>query len=105
MQHCDSTCYHCATVFFLWWKGRVAQFEQPRGKRAQRSGGGNFNEAAATSVRPPRRVRSLAYEHTVEVLHDSGEPNFRGEHWVEVAIRTTGVAEPWVVHVPHGDLE
>lgn len=54
MQHCDSTCFHCAQTFFLWWKGRVNQFEKPRGKRAQRSGDGNYNEAAASSVRPPR---------------------------------------------------
>ena len=54
MQHCDSTCFHCAQTFFLWWKGRLNQFEKPRGDRAKRSGDGNFNLAAFTSVRPPR---------------------------------------------------
>lgn len=105
MQHCDSTCFHCAQTFFLWLKNRLAQFEQPRGKRAQRSGEGNWNQAAATSVRPPRRVKSLSYDHTVEVVYDSGGPNFRGEHWVQVAVRAFGAKEPWVVHVLREDLE
>lgn len=54
MQHCDSTCFHCAQTFFLWLKGRLSQFEKPRGKRAERSGEGNFNLAASTSNVPPR---------------------------------------------------
>lgn len=53
MQHCDSTCFHCAQTFFLWWRRRVEQFDSPRGQRATRSGPGSFNAAAATSVRPP----------------------------------------------------
>ena len=83
----------------------MAQFELPRGKRAQRSGGGNFNAAAATSVRPPRRVKSLKYDHTVEVVYDSGEANARGEHWVQVAVHSFGAAQPWLVHVHKDDLD
>lgn len=52
MQFCDSTCYHCAQTFFLWLRNRMAQMEAPLGKRAKRSGGGSFTQAAATSIRP-----------------------------------------------------
>lgn len=50
MQACDSTCAHCAREFFEWRKRRVRAQDAVTG----RSGPGNFNEAAASSIRPPR---------------------------------------------------
>lgn len=50
MQHCDSTCAHCAREFFAWWKARVHASE----RRDGRSGAGSFAAAAATSNIPPR---------------------------------------------------
>lgn len=49
MQHCDSTCSHCFREFVAWRKARVRAQDATSG----RSGLGNFNRAAATSVRPP----------------------------------------------------
>lgn len=52
IQHCDSTCSWCAREFFAWWHRRVRAQDGGNG----RSGAGNFNAAAATSVRPARVV-------------------------------------------------
>jgi hypothetical protein len=46
MQHCDSTCSHCAREFFRWWRHRINAMRAREGKS-------DFNAAAATSVRAP----------------------------------------------------
>jgi hypothetical protein len=51
MQHCDSTCAHCAREFFRWLKSRMAQMSL-----LQKGSKTTFNEAAATSVRPGKEV-------------------------------------------------
>jgi hypothetical protein len=50
MQHCDQTCYWCATHFWLFVKQRMKASE----RHAGRSGEGSFALAAATSNVPPR---------------------------------------------------
>lgn len=49
MQHCDSTCSHCAKHFWTWVKSRMKSAEREAG----RSGEGSFADAAATSNIPP----------------------------------------------------
>lgn len=56
MQHCDSTCFHCAQTFFLWWKQRVKNQDRVAGGR---SGDGSFNVAAASSVGTRRETLEL----------------------------------------------
>ena len=48
MQHCDSTCTHCAREFWAWWKSRA--FCQGRLLPNARSGPGIFDFEAAKSV-------------------------------------------------------
>jgi len=43
MQHCDSTCWHCARHFFTWWKGRTYAAVSGR------SGAGDFQAETLTS--------------------------------------------------------
>lgn len=53
MQACDSTCAWCARHFWRWVRARVAAGEP----RVGRSGEGDWNRAAATSVIPARDPR------------------------------------------------
>lgn len=52
MQHCDATCFWCATHFWLFFKQRMKASE----RHAGRSGEGSFAEAAATSNVPNKRT-------------------------------------------------
>jgi hypothetical protein len=48
LQACDSTCHHCASNFWAWWKARNFSQSMTYG----RSGGStSFAAAAATSIR------------------------------------------------------
>jgi hypothetical protein len=49
LQHCDSTCTHCAQEFWLWLKHRT------RSRPGGRSGPGDFYEEAARSIKPEDR--------------------------------------------------
>lgn len=49
MQTCDSTCYWCATHFWLWLKARMYSSQ----RHAGRSGEGDYAEAASTSIKAP----------------------------------------------------
>lgn len=95
MQHCDSTCFHCAQTFFLWLKSRMHQMSMPAGKRALRSGGGNFAAEAATSVKAPKAFEDCPVRFNVGdkvlwrgdefvVLHDGGYVGLDGRHRVQV---------------------
>lgn len=57
MQHCDSTCFHCAQTFFLWLKQRMAQMSGPPPKWSTSKEVGAFAKAAATSNIPPKEER------------------------------------------------
>jgi hypothetical protein len=106
MQHCDQTCTHCARDWFRWLKSREHQMSMPH-KGAQAT----FAAAAATSVRPASpavgarvRVQSFNYPHTAVVVHNTDGVGLDGRRWVKVAVTTTGMTEPWEVHVEHKDL-
>lgn len=45
MQHCDSTCSHCAREFFAWFKRYLKQ-------RRGRPGYSDYGLAASTSIKP-----------------------------------------------------
>jgi hypothetical protein len=53
VQHCDSTCFHCAQTFFLWLKSRMGMFDRVDNKGRPNTGT-TFTQAAATSVRPDK---------------------------------------------------
>lgn len=54
MQHCDSTCDHCAREFFAWWRARAYAGRRREG----RSGAASFDAESVTSRHKDLRARA-----------------------------------------------
>lgn len=73
MQHCDSTCDHCAREFWAWWKDRAFAGRYREG----RSGPASFDGESITSrEKDKREMKTIDAETSKDEAMEGAEEAF-----------------------------